>query len=210
MSSKVQLYVDHLFASPYSMSVFVALVEKGLDFDIINIDIDAGEQHSAEYAKLSITRRVPMIIDDGFALTESSAITEYLDYVYPDGPLYPRAPRAKARARQLQAWIRSDFMPIREERSTAVIFYRPTNNPLSENAQQAAHRLFEAIDPLIENPEANLFGEWSIVDVDLALLLNRMVMNGDDVPPKLAAYAKNQWKRPSVVRWTAQARPDID
>jgi glutathione S-transferase len=50
---------------------------------------------------------VPLLVDGGFSLSESSAITEYLDEVYPGAPLYPRDPQARARARQVQAWLRS-------------------------------------------------------------------------------------------------------
>ena len=41
---------------------------------------------------------------------------------------------------------------------------------------------------------------------DLALMLKRMVHNGDTVPQQLADYADHQWQRPSVQEWVAQAR----
>ena len=49
----------------------------------------------------------------------------------------------------------------------------------------------------------HLFGEWSIADVDLALMLNRLRLNGDPMPEKLIAYAQSQWQRPSVLAWLA-------
>jgi len=54
-----------------------------------------------------------------------------------------------------------------------------------------------------------LFGSWSIADVDLALMLNRLALNGDAVPEKLAEYARRQWQRPSVQEWVSLKRPKL-
>jgi glutathione S-transferase len=53
----------------------------------------------------------------------------------------------------------------------------------------------------------HLFGRWSIADLDLALMLNRLVMNRDPVPDRLACYARDQWARPAVQRWVERVRP---
>ncbi len=129
------LYADSQFTSPYAMSVFVALKEKQLPFEIKALDLAAGANNDPDYARTSVTQRVPTLIDGDFALSESSAITEYLDQVYPDPPIYPADRRQLARTRQVQAWLRSDFMPIRLERSTTTIFYHPISTPLSAEAQ---------------------------------------------------------------------------
>ncbi len=47
----------------------------------------------------------------------------------------------------------------------------------------------------------NLFGEWCIADTDLALMLNRLVFNGDEIPEQLKNYANFQWQRSSVQQW---------
>lgn len=202
----IRLYVDAQFASPYAMSVFVALHEKQLDFELTQVDLAALEHRTSGFSRLSLTQRVPTLVQGDFALSESSAITEYIDEVFAGTPLYPKDARARARARQLQAWVRSDLMPIRQERSTEVVFFRPSGTPLSPAAQASAKSLFEAVEALLPADAENLFGEWSIVDVDIALMLNRLVLNGDEVPQRLAAYATRQWQRPSVQRWVKLAR----
>jgi glutathione S-transferase len=206
MQDPIRLYVDAQFASPYAMSVFVALHDKQLAFDMLPVDLAALEHRGAGFSQLSLTQRVPTLVHGDFALSESSAITEYIDEVFPGAPLYPAEPRAKARARQLQAWLRSDLMPIRQERSTEVVFFGPSSVPLSAAAQVSARSLFDAVEAMLPVDAQNLFGEWSIADVDLALMLNRLVLNGDAVPQRLAAYATRQWQRPSVQRWVALAR----
>ena len=55
----------------------------------------------------------------------------------------------------------------------------------------------------------NLCGDWSIADVDLALMLNRLIMNGDQVPLPLVRYAGAQWQRPSVQDGVRRERPPL-
>ncbi|ASL46979.1 Glutathione S-transferase YfcF [Burkholderia sp. AD24] len=205
----LRLYTDAQFASPYAMSVFVTLQEKRLPFELSTVDLANNANHEAGYAAQSLTQRVPTLIHGDFALSESSAITEYLDEAFPETPVYPQARLLKARARQVQAWLRSDLMPIREERSTLVVFYRAPAAPLSASASAAAQKLFSLAQTLLSSGSPNLFGEWCIADLDLALMLNRLLLNGDAVPEKLADYATRQWQRPSVQRWLELERPPL-
>jgi glutathione S-transferase len=206
----MQLYVDSHYASPYAMSAFVGLKEKQRPFELRTIDLSSGAHHGAEYVKLSLTHRVPTLVDCDFSLSESSAIAEYLDDVYCGQSLYPRTARARARARQVQAWLRSDLMPIRTERSTVVLFYGPNPTPLSAEAHAAAQTLFSGATDLLAHGGPYLSGEeWCIADVDLAVMLNRLVLNGDLVPEALRDYALRQWRRPSVQEWVNQARPPL-
>lgn len=208
LSMAMLLYADSQFTSPYVMSVFVALTEKKLPFEIRTVDLDARANNEPDYAQISLTQRVPTLIDDGFALSESSAIVEYLDEAFPDPPMFPSDRQQRARARQVQAWLRSDFMPIRVERPTPTIFYRqPVSTPLSVAAQAASQKLCAAASELLSHGGDNLCGGWSIADVDLALMLNRLIMNGDQVPLPLVRYAGAQWARPSVQGWVRLKRP---
>ena len=206
----MQLYIDSNYASPYAMSVFVALHEKKLAFEITTIDLSSGAASTPAYTKISLTQRVPTLVDGDFSLSESSAITEYLHEVYPGQALYPADVKDRARARQVQAWLRSDFMPIRSERSTVVLFYGPSATPLSAEALSAAQTLFAGANELLSHGGPHLCGEeWCIADVDLAIMLNRLVLNSDPVPENLAAYASRQWQRPSVQLWVNQERPPL-
>jgi glutathione S-transferase len=205
----MRLYVDANFASPYALVAFVSVIEKGLDFDIETLDLAAHANHDPNFAKTSITRRVPTLIDDGFALSESSAICEYLDETFAGTRLYPADPRNRARARQIQAWVRSDLMPIRDERPTYVVFCGAKRPALSERAREAADTLFSAALALLDGRTDNLFGDWSIADVDLAMMLQRLIVLGDPVPQRLIDYAAHQWRRPSVQQWIQRKRPAL-
>lgn len=62
--------------------------------------------------------------------------------------------------------LRSDLMPIREERSTAVVFDGAKMPDLSEAGRQSAEKLFATATMLLAHGGQNLFGEWSIADAD--------------------------------------------
>jgi glutathione S-transferase len=203
----MKLYVDSLYTSPYAMSAFVALREKSLTFEMITVDLEAGRNHEPGFARASLTHRVPTLVDGEFTLSESSAIAEYLDEAYPQTRIYPADLRQRARARQIQAWLRSDLMPIRDERPTDVIFFSPTDTVLTDAAQSAVRVLIEAAEELLPRGAEHLFGRWSIADTDLALMLYRLIANGDEVPARIEQYARAQWARPAVQQWVRQRRP---
>lgn len=203
----MKLSVDTKFISPYAMSAFVALKEKGVPFELDEVDLEHGAHLNAKYVDASGTARIPMLAHDGFYITESSAIAEYLEDMFPDAPrLYPADARARARARQIQAWLRSDLMALRVERGTERVFVGEKLPPLSDAGRSAADKLLRFADALVPATDANLFGAWSIADTDLATALNRLVVHGDAVPAKLAGYATAQWARPSVLAWLVRMR----
>jgi glutathione S-transferase len=200
------LYVDAQYLSPYAMSAYVALVEKGLDFEVRQIDLDQGDQRTAPFLHRSPIGKVPVLAHLDFYLSESSAIAEYLEHAFPSPEypaLYPGDPRPRAQARQIQAWLRSDLHALRRERPTEAIFENMRPAPLSDDGHCDAARLIRVATALLAHGQPHLFGAWSIADVDLALMLNRLVYPGDDVPENLKAYAAGQWQHPAVRRWLA-------
>jgi glutathione S-transferase len=203
------LYVDSNFASPYALVAFVSLLEKGLAFDVKPLELFAKAHQDPGFSATSITSRVPTLVHDKFALSESSAICEYLDEAFPGARLYPTDLRDRARARQVQAWVRSDLMPIREERPTFVVFCGARRPALSAQGAQAVEKLFAAALLLLEGRTESLFEKWSIADVDLAMMLQRLIAHGDPVPARLVDYANHQWHRPSVQQWISHTRPPL-
>ena len=203
------LYVDSQFASPYAMSVFVALKTKKLVFDIATLDLAASQNTSPEYSETSLTSRIPTLVTAGFSLSESSAIAEYLEEMHPTPRLYPDGAQERGRARQVQAWLRSDLLALRQERPTEVVLYRPSDIPLTPAGHIAAQKLLRVATSLLSHGGLNLFGQWSIADVDLALMLNRLVLNGDSVPEQLVHYARHQWQLPAIQEWLQFQRPPL-
>ena len=110
-------------------------------------------------------------------------------------------------------WVRTDMAALRSLRPSQSLFFpeafaRPMP-PLSGEAQAAAEKLVRGASNLIGRAfsPTQLFSSWSVADADLALMLMRLVANGDDVPAALASFAKAQWQRPSVAAFGARPRP---
>ncbi len=200
------LYTDGFFISPYAFSVFVALEEKKLPFSLAPVPLDKKAQQEPAYRAQSLTGRVPAIEHDGFWLAESAAIVDYLDDVFPAARVLPADPKERARARMVLGWIRSDLMPIREERPTHTMFYARAARPLSPAGEAAAARLVETAERLVPAGRTSLFTTWSLADADLAFMLQRLGLNGHPLPERLRAFVSEQWARPSIQKWIALPR----
>jgi len=202
LGAPITLFVDSLFLSPYAMSVYVALTEKQLPFEVRPIDLSAGEQRMQPFQCRALTSRVPALTHADFNLTESSVIAEYLEEAFPPPEhtaLFPSALQERARARQLQAWLRSDLGALRQERPTETVFYGEAGPPLSDDAHAAAAKLIRVASYLVGVGQTTLFDKWCIADTDLAVMLKRL--SNDDLPDTLRAYADAQWQRPAVQKW---------
>ncbi|MHC0066955.1 glutathione S-transferase family protein [Nostoc sp. UIC 10890] len=95
--SNIQLYFAK--ASTFSQRTRVVLLEKGIDFTPIEIDL---QNKPDGYTQISRYGKVPAIKHGDIEIYESAIINEYLDEVFPEPPLLPRDPAAKAIAR---IWI---------------------------------------------------------------------------------------------------------
>jgi hypothetical protein len=88
--------------SPYAWRVWLALEHKGIPYHRKTLSFDAGDLKTAEFGALNPRRRVPVLVDDDFALAESAAIVEYIEERWPSGPaLFVRDPRQRAIQRRM-------------------------------------------------------------------------------------------------------------
>jgi glutathione S-transferase len=208
------LYGNSMWTSPYVLSSFVALREKKLPFEVKTVPLEAAGHLQPEYATLSLTSRVPALVEGDFTLSESSAIVEYLEDAFPPpahARVLPADVRQRARARQIMAWVRSDLGPIREERSAEYVFYPHESLKalarLSPAGERAADKLLAAAERLVPDGAGHLFGDWCIADTDLAMMLQRLVKTGHPVSPRVREYVEAQWQRPAVQAFVRTRRP---
>jgi glutathione S-transferase len=89
------------YVSPYVRKVLACLALKGLEYEIDPITAFFGND---EFERLSPLRRIPVLIEDGLVLNDSSVICAWLDEAYPERPLLPRSPADRARARWLEEY----------------------------------------------------------------------------------------------------------
>ncbi len=105
------LYGHALSSASYRVRIAFAL--KSLPVSTVLLDLRAGEQRLEQFLKINCQGFVPALaLDDGAVLTQSVAIIEYLDEIYPNPPLLPQSPLARARVRALSQAITCDIHPL--------------------------------------------------------------------------------------------------
>ncbi|MEH2409326.1 glutathione S-transferase family protein [Nostoc sp.] len=104
--SNIQLYFAK--ASTFSQRTRVVLLEKGIDFTPIEIDL---QNKPDGYTQISRYGKVPAIKHGDVEIYESTIINEYLDEVFPEPPLLPRDPATKAIARIWIDYANTQFVP---------------------------------------------------------------------------------------------------
>lgn len=193
------LHVDSQFVSPWAMATFVGLEEKGLAYRLETQVL--GQPFREGFG--GRTRKIPALQHGDFWLEESIAILEYLaeTFPFPKHPrLFPEDLQQRATCRELQLWMRTDFFALRRERPTSTFRGPRATTPLSADAQAEVKRLVAGLEPLLSD-RATLFEKWCVADVDLAIALQRLNLNGDALPADLRRYAEANWKRPSLAAW---------
>ena len=113
MTDEPALQLYGYWRSMAGYRVRVALNLKGIRAQEIPVNLEAGEQLAPEFLAVNPEGAVPALIEPGQpALTQSTAILEYLDERFPEPPLLPKDLRARARVRSLAALIVSDTHPM--------------------------------------------------------------------------------------------------
>ena len=99
MTSKLKLYFA--LGSPPARACLMLIRKMKLDVDVKMVDLGALEHHSKEYKKLNPLKKVPVLVDNDFVLTESRAILAYLvNSRQPNSSLYPNEAKQRARIDQ--------------------------------------------------------------------------------------------------------------
>ena len=97
----------HLVLCPFSRRVRVALQEKKVEFRLVE---ENPKERRVEFLTLNPAGEVPVLVEpDGFAVSGSDPICEYLDEMFPDPPLIGDSPIERAETRRLVAWFERKF-----------------------------------------------------------------------------------------------------
>lgn len=104
-----------LYRSPVSSAVRrveIALKLKGLAYREVRFDLAEAKRSGHDYRRINPQTKVPSLMHGDVVLTQSLAILEYLEECFPDVPLLPRAPAARARARMLAQVVACEMHPL--------------------------------------------------------------------------------------------------
>jgi glutathione S-transferase len=104
------LKLYHVPISFNSRRVWVALLEKGLDFELVQMKLD-GDQFQPDFLALNPFHHIPVLVDDDLPVFESLAILDYLEAKYPTPSLLPTEPQALAIVRMVEMVTVNELLP---------------------------------------------------------------------------------------------------
>jgi glutathione S-transferase len=188
--------------STNSRKVRIALLEKGLEFERINVDLSKREQKSPEYLKIHPFGQIPALDDEGFIIYDSTVINEYLEDEYPYPPLMPSDSEGRARARLMEDLRDTHFNPY------FVHIIHEMRKPESErdsqridNAKAEIIKCFDRIEAELEGKEY-LVGPFSLADV--AFMSNIELLDRFGIP-----VAADKYKNSAAWIARLKARPSF-
>jgi len=210
-----------LYGAAYSVYVRaarLALVEKGVAYDLVEIDIYGGAVPDW-YAKLHPFGRIPAFAHVGFRLYEAAAIMRYVDEAFPGPALMPPPgpdgdPRGRARVAQIQGLIdaylyRPLIWDIYVERCDAPEEGRASDEAKIAAAAPRVATCFAAIEELMVPPDSESAGSYLLgAQLTLAdLHLAPMISLGLRAPEGAALLGRH----PKLARWwdVMRARPSL-
>ena len=193
--------------SNYYNKVHIALLEKGVPFEQ---DADCRPSQKEELLARSPMGKVPFLeLDGGQRLSESQVICEYLEDAFPQKPLYPRDPVARAHARQLIVYLELHLELVARRLYGQVFFGR---GPVSDETKQAAEkdlakgvRGFKAIakfDPFAAGGELSYADCAAFVHLPLVSMTTKLAFGRDFLEelPQVKPYLKMLKERPAFLK----------
>lgn len=208
----LELLIGNKNYSSWSMRPWLVLRHAGIVFEErrLSLDFTPDSAFKRTVAQHSPAARVPVLLDDGFAVWDSLAICEYLAERFPGQSLWPDHVQARARARSICAEMHSGFGGVRSQMPMNIELSRPEIGPrvLAEQPQvQAEVQRLEAMFSELLSTHGGpwLFGDWSIADAYFAPVCARFRSYGVPVSAPVSAYINHVWASPAVQAWVQQA-----
>jgi glutathione S-transferase len=198
-----------LYSGPLSLftaKVRIALDEKGLAYEIVSVPFGRAQGYQPKHPDvLAINPKgqVPVLVDEGLALFDSTVILEYLEDRYPTPPLYPTDVAERARCRQLEAASDEILFPCVFELISEV-FYQPEHRNESRiaTARAAIARHYDGVERQLGD-RRHLCDGFSVADIAYFLTATFATSLGTpigDDHPRLNAWYGRVLARPAVTK----------
>ena len=213
----MQLYIGNKNYSSWSLRAWLLMTHAGIAFEekLLRLDWAEGSPFKTTLLALAPTGRVPLLVDDGFAIWDTLAIAEYLAERFPEKALWPAAARERARARSLCAEMHSGFSDLRNTFPMNIEASLPEVGARRLAKDEGARRDLARIDAMWrEAIEASggpfLFGAFSIADAYFAPVCARTRTYALPLGPVAQAYAERMFALPAFRAWEADALAEHD
>lgn len=213
----MRLYIGNKNYSSWSLRPWLLMRQAGIAFDEfrLRLSFEGDSLFKQALAKVAPTGKVPVLVDDGFAVWDTLAIAEYLAEKFPALALWPTDPKARARARSLCAEMHSGFAALRSHCPMNIEAELPEVGARLLNDEPAVGQDLARIaqmwqQQLGEGGGAFLFGGFGIADAYYAPVCARIKTYALPVPADVGAYVDRIFALPAMQQWVAEARAEHD
>lgn len=174
---------------PYSHRCRIVLFEKGMDFEVIDVDT---ANKPEDLAVISPHNNVPVLLERDLVLTEANIINEYIDERFPHPQLMPPDPVMRARARLF-------LYDFERELFAHIPAIESESDEKSAKARAAVRDNLTMLVPILSKQNYLLGDEYSMLDVAVTPLLWRLGHYGIELPnqaSQVLKYAERLFSRP--------------
>ncbi|MEY3047310.1 MAG: glutathione S-transferase N-terminal domain-containing protein [Burkholderiaceae bacterium] len=175
---------------PFSQRCRFVLFEKGMDFDIRDVDLFNKPE---DISVMNPYGQVPILVERDLILYESNIINEYIDERFPHPQLMPADPVQRARARLL-------LLNFERELFVNVEPLEKQDPKRIDKARVVVRDRLSQLAPVVAKSKFMLGEDFSMIDVALAPLLWRLELYGVELPKAAAPvlkYAERIFSRPA-------------
>ncbi|MES2785649.1 MAG: glutathione S-transferase family protein [Pseudomonadota bacterium] len=209
----LKLYIGNKNYSSWSMRPWVLLKQAGIAFEEVMVYFDSFDRDSVfkeTINAISPAGRVPVLVDDGFAVWDTLSIAEYLAEKFPDRHLWPVDPKARAQARSVCAEMHSGFSALRGKCPMNIEAQLPQIGALvwrdHADLRNDVQRIVTMWSGLLEAYKGPmLFGEFSNADAYFAPVCMRIKNYALPVPGPVTDYIRRVCALPGVKAWMDDA-----
>jgi len=174
--------------------------ELKLDYEHLPMEIGDAGARTPEFLAINPNGRLPVIVDDGFVLFESLAITLYLAKKHANGTLYPGTLEGEARAWQWSLWAVTEV-----DRGVNIWSLHAVRLPAAERdgrkrdeALDVLKAPFRVLDAAVTQQPYLLGDAFTVADLNVAAVISRAVDMDLSAVPNLKAWLTRCLERPAA------------
>lgn len=188
---------------PFGQKVRIILAEKGLSYELVQIDFTQGEQRKPDFLRLNPFGRVPVLIDEDITVYDSTIIAEYLEDEYPEPPLLPAVGSSaqRARARTWEDFADTQFTPQVGQLMGEMGKPEGDRDPARlQRFQRSIERVLDFLNHELQGQEY-LAQQFSIADIGFVprlVVLKDLGLDPTQNRPNLEGWLNRMIDRPSI------------
>jgi glutathione S-transferase len=203
--------------SPFVRKVLMLLEYKGVEYKQETV---FPFRNPPEFARISPLRKVPAFQDEYITISDSSVICDYLEHKYPQAPLYPKNPAARARALWLEEFADTRLQEVLgpgfffERLVARGLLKREPNEALIDRSLKLMPALHDYLEMQLSSGAFLAGSELTIADLSVPSMFLNAHYAGHDVDPrrwpKLADYLQRMFAHPLYAKRIEAERTPLE